>query len=74
MREHRPFWIPYRCLYSRNISNLFMAGRDMSTKHDALGAVRAMRTGGCMGEIVGMARIDVSRLWEVELYGPVTDP
>ena len=53
--EHRPFWIPYRCLYSRNIANLFMAGRDISTKHDALGAVRVMRTGGCMGEIVGMA-------------------
>jgi hypothetical protein len=54
-RERRPFWIPYRCLYSRNIANLFMAGRDISTKHEALGAVRVMRTGGCMGEIVGMA-------------------
>lgn len=54
-REGRPFWIPYRCLYSRNVSNLFMAGRDLSTKHEALGAVRVMRTGGCMGEIVGMA-------------------
>ena len=54
-REGRPFWIPYRCLYSRNIANLFMAGRDMSTEHEALGAVRVMRTGGCMGEIVGMA-------------------
>ncbi len=51
----RPFWIPYRCLYSRNVANLFMAGRDISVKHDALGAVRVMRTGGCMGEIVGMA-------------------
>jgi hypothetical protein len=55
LRERRPFWIPYRCLYSRNVSNLFMAGRDISTRHDALGAVRVMRTGGCMGEIVGMA-------------------
>ncbi|MBM3860811.1 MAG: FAD-dependent oxidoreductase [Verrucomicrobia bacterium] len=50
-----PFWIPYRCLYSRNIKNLFMAGRDISVTHEALGAVRVMRTGGCMGEIVGMA-------------------
>ena len=50
-----PFWIPYRALYSRNISNLFMAGRDISVTHAALGAVRVMRTGGCMGEIVGMA-------------------
>jgi hypothetical protein len=51
----RPYWIPYRCLYSRNIENLFMAGRDISVTHEALGAVRVMRTGGCMGEIVGMA-------------------
>ncbi|NUQ66043.1 MAG: FAD-dependent oxidoreductase, partial [Pirellulales bacterium] len=55
IRERRPYWVPYRCLYSRNVSNLFMAGRDISVKHDALGAVRVMRTGGCMGEIVGMA-------------------
>jgi len=54
-RQGRPFWIPYRALYSRNIANLFMAGRDLSTKHEALGAVRVMRTGGCMGEVVGMA-------------------
>ena len=32
-----------------------MAGRDISVTHEALGAVRVMRTGGCMGEIVGMA-------------------
>ena len=50
-----PYWIPYRCLYSRNIPNLFMAGRDISVTHEALGTVRVMRTGGCMGEIVGMA-------------------
>jgi hypothetical protein len=54
-REHRPYWIPYRCLYSRNVANLFMAGRDLSVAHEALGAVRVMRTGGCMGEVIGMA-------------------
>ena len=51
----RPYWVPYRCLYSRNVDNLFMAGRDISVTHEALGAVRVMRTGGSMGEIVGMA-------------------
>ncbi|MHC4405929.1 MAG: FAD-dependent oxidoreductase, partial [Planctomycetota bacterium] len=51
----RPYWIPYRCLYSRNVDNLFMAGRDVSVTHEGLGTVRVMRTGGCMGEIVGMA-------------------
>jgi len=50
-----PYWVPYRCLYSRNIGNLFMAGRDISVTHEALGAVRVMKTCGMMGEIVGMA-------------------
>jgi hypothetical protein len=51
----RPYWVPYRCLYSRNIDNLFMAGRDISVTHEALGTVRVMRTTGMMGEVVGMA-------------------
>jgi hypothetical protein len=50
-----PYWAPYRCLYSRNVTNLFMAGRDISVTHEALGPVRVMRTCGCMGEVVGMA-------------------
>jgi len=50
-----PYWAPYRCLYSRNLTNLFMAGRDISVTHEALGPVRVMRTCGMMGEIVGMA-------------------
>lgn len=50
-----PYWIPYRCLYSRNVGNLFMAGRDASFTNEALGAPRVMKTGGMMGEIVGMA-------------------
>jgi len=47
--------IPYRCLYSRNVSNLFMAGRCISVTHEALGTVRVMKTGGMMGEVVGKA-------------------
>jgi hypothetical protein len=54
-RYEGPYWAPYRCLYSRNIRNLFMAGRDISVSHDGLGAVRVMRTCGMMGEVVGMA-------------------
>ena len=57
-KEHHykgPYWAPYRCLYSRNINNLFMAGRDISVTHEGLGPVRVMRTCGMMGEIVGMA-------------------
>lgn len=51
----KPYPIPYRCLYSRNVNNLFMAGRDISVTHIALGTIRVMRTGGMMGEVVGMA-------------------
>lgn len=50
-----PYPIPYRCLYSRNIDNLFMAGRNISVTHIALGTTRVMRTTGMLGEVVGMA-------------------
>jgi hypothetical protein len=50
-----PYTIPYRCLYSRNIPNLFMAGRNISTTHVAFGSTRVMRTCGMMGEVVGFA-------------------
>lgn len=50
-----PYAVPYRCLYSRNVDNLFMAGRDISATHVALGTIRVMRTGVMMGEVVGMA-------------------
>lgn len=51
----RPYYVPYRCLYSRNIPNLFMAGRDISVTREALGTVRVMKTTALMGEVVGMA-------------------
>ena len=54
-RYQGPYWAPYRCLNSRNIDNLFMAGRDISVTHEALGAVRVMQTCGMMGEVVAMA-------------------
>lgn len=47
--------IPYRCFYSRNIDNLFMAGRNISVTHEALGTTRVMKTCGMMGEVVGRA-------------------
>ncbi len=47
--------VPYRCFYSKNVPNLFMAGRCISVNHDALGTVRVMRTCGMMGEVVGKA-------------------
>lgn len=50
-----PYPIPYRCFYSRNVPNLMMAGRNISTTHVAMGTTRVMRTCGMMGEVVGMA-------------------
>ena len=52
---HSGYAIPYRSFYSRNVANLFMAGRNISVTHVALGTVRVMRTTGMMGEVVGMA-------------------
>ena len=49
------YWAPYRTLYSRNIKNLFMAGRCISVSKTGLGPVRVMKTCGMMGEIVGKA-------------------
>jgi hypothetical protein len=47
--------VPYRCFYSKDVDNLFMAGRCISVTHEALGTVRVMKTCGMMGEVVGKA-------------------
>ena len=50
-----PFGIPYRCLYSRSIANLFFAGRNISVTHAALSATRVMATCAILGQAVGTA-------------------
>jgi hypothetical protein len=47
--------IPYRCFYSRNVPNLFMAGRNISVEREALGTIRVMKTIAMMGATVGRA-------------------
>lgn len=47
--------IPYRCYYSRNIANLFLAGRIISATHVAFGSTRVMATCALGGQAVGMA-------------------
>lgn len=49
----RPYEIPARCLYSRNIENLLFAGRNISVTHVALSSTRVMATCGTLGEAVG---------------------
>jgi hypothetical protein len=49
------YQIPYRCLYSRNIPNLFLAGRIISASHIAFGSSRVMATCAYVAQAVGMA-------------------
>ena len=50
-----PYSIPYRALYSKNIENLFFAGRNISMTHLAMSSIRVMATCGLLGEAVGKA-------------------
>jgi hypothetical protein len=50
-----PFGIPYRSLYSRNIANLFCAGRCHSATHSAMSSTRVMATTTLMGQAAGTA-------------------
>lgn len=50
-----PYGIPYRCLYSRNVENLFVAGRNISTTHAALSSTRVMGTCAVLGQAAGTA-------------------
>jgi hypothetical protein len=47
--------IPLRCLYSRNIDNLFMAGRNISASHVAFSSTRVMATCSVCGQAAGTA-------------------
>lgn len=49
------YGIPYRCYYSKNIGNLFLAGRIISATHVAFGSTRVMATCGAGGQAVGTA-------------------
>lgn len=52
---NNPFMIPYRCLYSVNVPNLLMAGRNISGSRIAMCSYRVMATVSLMGEVVGIA-------------------
>ena len=49
------YGIPLRSLYSRSVSNLLLAGRDISQTHVAHGSTRVMKTCAAIGEASGMA-------------------
>ena len=49
----RPYSIPFGCLYSKNVDNLLMAGRNISTSHLALANTRVMLTCAVIGHAAG---------------------
>lgn len=49
------YTIPYRCYYSNNISNLFLAGRDISCSKLAMASTRIIGTCAIGGQAVGTA-------------------
>ena len=61
--KHHPtvpiYSIPFRCLYSVNVPNLMMAGRNISVTHIALGSTRVMSTIATLGQAVGTAAAEM---------------
>ena len=49
------YYIPYRAIYSRNVPNLFMAGRCFSCTHVGLGGPRVINTLAQLGVAAGEA-------------------
>ncbi|MDO6801321.1 FAD-dependent oxidoreductase [Wenyingzhuangia sp. 1_MG-2023] len=49
------YQIPYRSFVSKDINNLFLAGRIISATHVAFGSTRVMATTGLCAQAVGMA-------------------
>lgn len=50
-----PYGIPLSCLIAKDVDNLFLAGRNISASHVALGTLRVMGTTALMGQAVGTA-------------------
>jgi hypothetical protein len=48
------YHVPWRSLYSRNVENMLMAGRNISATHVAFGTTRVMATCAAIGEVVGV--------------------
>ncbi len=66
----QPYPVPYRCLYARDVRNLFLGGRDLSLSHVAFSSARVQRTLGVLGEVVGLAAGLCTRrqIWPRDVY------
>lgn len=49
------YTIPYRCIYSKNVENLFLGGRIISTSHRAFSSTRVMATCAIAAQAAGIA-------------------
>ncbi|OKP84973.1 pyridine nucleotide-disulfide oxidoreductase [Paenibacillus sp. P3E] len=56
------YHIPFRSLYSVNVRNMLMAGRNISATHVAFGTTRVMATCAVIGEAAGTGAALASRL------------
>ncbi len=70
-----PYPVPYRCLYARDVQNLFLGGRIVSVSHVAFSCVRVMRTLGILGEVIGMAASICAKenAWPRDVYAKHLD-
>jgi len=55
IRTHGIYGVPFRSLYSRNITNLLLGGRLISVSHVAFGTTRVMGTLALCGQAAGTA-------------------
>lgn len=56
-----PYCLPYRALYSKNVDNLYFAGRNISMTHMAMSSIRVMATCSLLGQAVGAAAAIATR-------------
>jgi hypothetical protein len=55
------YQIPYRCLLPQGVENLLVAGRPISTTHEAHGSTRVMGTAMATGQAAGVAAAIAAR-------------
>jgi hypothetical protein len=55
LRSKQVFNLPFRALYSKNVPNLMMAGRNISATHAAFTSTRVMATCAVVGQAAGTA-------------------
>jgi hypothetical protein len=60
-RRVGPYQIPYRCLLPLGTENLLVAGRPISTTHEAHGSARVMGTAMATGQAAGVAAAMAAR-------------